>query len=59
MGKVEEIKSKIEKLKAMLKDAMAGEATLGKKVPSKKRGVTAGVLGAKPKIKPAKVRMTI
>lgn len=59
MGKVEEIKSKIEKLKVMLKDAMAGEATLGKKVPSKKRGVTAGVLGSKPMTKPSKVRMTL
>lgn len=53
MGKVEEIQRKIEKLKVLLKDAMAGEATLGKKVPSKKRGVTAGVLGSKPTTKPA------
>lgn len=59
MGKVEEIRMKIEKLKQQLKDAVAGEATLGKKVPSKKRGVTAGVLGSKPTTKPAKVRMTI
>lgn len=59
MGKVEEIKSKIEKLKVMLKDAMAGEATLGKKAPSKKRGVTAGVIGSKPMMKPTKVRMPI
>jgi|APGre2960657404_1045060.scaffolds.fasta_scaffold03624_4 hypothetical protein len=59
MGKVEEIKMKIEKLKVQLKDAIAGEATLGKKAPSKKRGVTAAIVASHPKIKPAKGRFEI
>jgi len=55
MGKVEEIKMKIEKLKMQLKDAMAGEATLGKKAPSKKRTVTAAIVSSKPMTKPGKM----